>query len=173
VFGTPNDSATWAGTAHKALNSDSLGGSAAAAYVQLIGDGTDSLGNYLVVEAVRFRAGGALLTGVDSLTDGTNIAVDGSKGPFKTVTLGGNRAISNPTNVVIGMVYTFEIIQDATGGRTLTWGASYCWTGAALGGVAPTLTSTGKHKDLVVFTGTPGNTLSVISFAPDVMPIQP
>jgi hypothetical protein len=63
----------------------------------------------------------ALKTAVVALVDGANIATDASKGNTFTVTLGGNRNLSAPTNPVDGQKITYRITQDATGGRTLSF----------------------------------------------------
>ncbi|MBS1983120.1 MAG: hypothetical protein JST16_03015 [Bdellovibrionales bacterium] len=63
--------------------------------------------------------------GFSNLTDAATISVGGSLGRIYKVTLGGNRTMGNPTNLVTGRMYTFVVGQDATGGRALTWGSSY------------------------------------------------
>ncbi len=55
-----------------------------------------------------------------SLTDAATIAVDASLGNRFRVTLGGNRTLGNPSNPSDGQQLIFELIQDATGGRTLS-----------------------------------------------------
>lgn len=62
------------------------------------------------------------------------------------VTLGGNRTFA-VSNVSIGQYFAIDIIQDATGSRTVTWFSTIKWAG----GTAPTLTTTGGKKDKVVF----------------------
>src|SRR5437667_812466 len=59
------------------------------------------------------------------LTDAPIIAVDASKSNYYTVTLAGNRVMGLPTNPINGQRMQFEIIQDGTGGRTLTWNAVF------------------------------------------------
>lgn len=59
------------------------------------------------------------------LVDGTNIAVDMSAGYNFSVTLAGNRTLSNPTNPKIGQSGIFVVTQDAVGGRTLAFGGNY------------------------------------------------
>ena len=63
------------------------------------------------------------------------------------VTLAGTTTISNPTNMVAGGTYVLFLTQDATGSRTVTWGANYRWSGAT----APTLTTTANATDIVTF----------------------
>lgn len=53
------------------------------------------------------------------LTDAATIATDVSIGSLFRVTLGGNRTLGNPTNPVDGQRVMWELIQDATGSRTL------------------------------------------------------
>src|SRR6185437_5822635 len=45
-------------------------------------------------------------------------------GAFK-ITLTGNVTSSTATNLVVGVLYTFIIKQDATGGRTFVWPTSF------------------------------------------------
>jgi hypothetical protein len=63
--------------------------------------------------------------GLVTLTDAASIIVDGSLGAVYKVTLGGNRTLANPTNLVPGAIYSFMFTQDATGSRSLTFGSSY------------------------------------------------
>lgn len=50
--------------------------------------------------------------------------------PDARVTLVGNRTLSAPTNATVGARGQFRVLQDATGGRTLTWAAEYLFSGA-------------------------------------------
>ena len=81
-----------------------------------------------------------------TLTDGTTISWDTSLGRNATVTLGGNRAIANATNLKIG-TYILVVKQDGSGSRTLTWGGVYKWPA----GVAPTLTTNANATDIMTF----------------------
>jgi len=51
------------------------------------------------------------------------------------------------SNVSVGQIFSIEIIQDSTGGRTVTWFSTIRW----VSGSAPTLTATGSKKDCFVF----------------------
>jgi hypothetical protein len=86
---------------------------------------------------------GAQGTAEVQLTDGTNIAVDGRLSNAFRVTLGGNRTLDNATNIVAGFTYTFRIIQDATGSRTLAYGSAYKFPG----GTDPTLSTVANAID--------------------------
>jgi len=60
-----------------------------------------------------------------TLTDGTNIAWAVGSAQAATVTLGGNRTLSNATGVVAGGNYLLRVVQDGSGGRTLAYGTNY------------------------------------------------
>lgn len=55
-----------------------------------------------------------------ALTDAATVATDASLGNSFRVTLAGNRTLGNPTNPTDGQRAIWEIIQDATGSRTIT-----------------------------------------------------
>lgn len=54
-----------------------------------------------------------------TLTDGATVAWNAALGEIATITLGGNRTMSAPTNLKLGS-YALHVKQDATGSRTLT-----------------------------------------------------
>ena len=80
-----------------------------------------------------------------TLTDGATIAWDMAAGFNAKVTLGGNRTLGTPTNPHLGLTYVLEVIQDATGSRTMTWPASFNWGSAG----APTLSTAAGKVDIV------------------------
>lgn len=82
-----------------------------------------------------------------TLTDAATISWNASANQVTKVTLGGNRTMGAPTNLVAGAFYSLMIIQDATGSRTLAWNSVFKFTS----GVAPTLTTTANAKDLITF----------------------
>jgi hypothetical protein len=86
---------------------------------------------------------------VVTLTDAATIAVDLSLGNNFTVTLGGNRTLGAPTNVVAGQSGMIEVVQDGTGTRTLsiTSGNNYLTSG----GVAITLSTAAGSKDYLPY----------------------
>jgi hypothetical protein len=83
-----------------------------------------------------------------SLTDAATITVDMSTFINATVTLAGNRALGNPTNTKNGQSGVIEIVQDATGSRTLSYGANWEFAG----GTAPTLSTTANASDALYYT---------------------
>jgi len=97
-----------------------------------------------------------------TLTDGSTIAWDFNSGQDASVTLGGNRTLSNPTNKKRGY-FTLTVIQDGTGGRTLAYGTDY----KRPGGVSPTLTSTANAKDRITFY-CDGTNVEIINFVASI-----
>ena len=82
-----------------------------------------------------------------TLTDGATINWDMSDESVCKVTLGGNRTLAAPSNGSTGQFASILVIQDGTGGRTITWNAVYEFASDT----APTLTATASLGDLFVF----------------------
>ena len=85
--------------------------------------------------------------GLATLTDASSISWDLSSNQVAQVTLGGGRALANPTNKVAGATYVLLVKQDGTGGRTLSFGSDYKFPG----GVAPTLSTGSNDIDIIAF----------------------
>jgi hypothetical protein len=90
---------------------------------------------------------GAQIGNITTLTDGATITPDFAVNNSFTVTLGGNRTLANPTNLVAGQSGVIIINQDGTGGRTLAYGSNYDFGG----GTAPTLTTTANAQDMIAY----------------------
>lgn len=87
---------------------------------------------------------------VVTLTDAATILVNAQLGNEMRVTLGGNRTMGAPTNATDGETITFELVQDATGTRTITWASGT--SGYSFGsGSAPTLSTAAHAVDFVAF----------------------
>ena len=82
-----------------------------------------------------------------TLTDGSTINWNMSTQSVCKVTLAGNRTMAAPSNSSTGQFASIVVIQDGTGGRTLTWNAVYEFASDT----APTLTATANLGDLFVF----------------------
>jgi hypothetical protein len=82
-----------------------------------------------------------------TLTDTATIATDLSLGNQFQVTLGGNRTLGAPTNVVAGQSGVIRVVQDGSGGRTLAYNSVFKFPG----GTAPTLTTTANAVDLLAY----------------------
>jgi len=105
----------------------------------------DDSGNVTV--AANLSVSGQEYSPTVTLTDGASIAWDLDSGNVAKVILEGNRTLANPTNMQDGGVYILRVIQDATGTRTLAYGANYKWSG----GTVPTLTTAGDSVDILTF----------------------
>ena len=69
---------------------------------------------------------GATVVKQQALTvTGGNAAWDMSRGPNASVALTGATALTNPTNQTVGAQGVLTTVEDATGGRTLSFGTSY------------------------------------------------
>ena len=82
-----------------------------------------------------------------TLTDAASIAWDASTNQVASVTLGGNRTLAAPSNLVDGATYLLRVIQDGTGSRTLVYNAVFKWPG----GTAPTLSTGAADVDILTF----------------------
>lgn len=67
-------------------------------------------------------------------------------GKLAFVTLTGNTTLNLPTNRQAG-TYVLVAVQDAVGGRVLSWAAGYKWPG----GTAPTLVTTANAVNIITF----------------------
>lgn len=81
-----------------------------------------------------------------TLTDAATIATNASLGNSFRVTLGGNRTLGNPTNPTDGQRIIWELIQDATGSRTITLGSAFA-LGTDISSI--TLTTTASKRDFL------------------------
>lgn len=71
-----------------------------------------------------------------TLTDAATINTDAALGNVFLVTLAGNRTLANPTNLVAGQSLVWHIHQDATGGRTLSFGTLFKFQGGVVPAIA-------------------------------------
>lgn len=91
-----------------------------------------------------------------TLTDAGTISWNcDTQGQVAKVTLGGNRTMDAPTNVVEGTVYLLRVTQDATGNRTLGYNAAFKFGTAG----APTVTPGANKVSILGFIGGGGNTM--------------
>jgi hypothetical protein len=84
---------------------------------------------------------------ISALTDGATITPDFAVANNFSVTLGGNRTLANPSNIVAGQSGVIIINQDGTGSRTLAYGSNFDFGGAT----APTLTTTANAQDMIAY----------------------
>jgi hypothetical protein len=84
---------------------------------------------YAILTAVRLsgaRVVGRLSTAVLALTDAAPTTLDATTGNDYTWTMGASRTLAM-TGATAGQTISIEIKQDATGGRVVTWPASFTW----------------------------------------------
>lgn len=81
-----------------------------------------------------------------TLSDGATISTDASLGIHFRVTLGGNRTLANPTGATDGQRITWEIIQDGTGSRTLSYDTKFTF-GTDV--TSPVLSTTAAKRDFI------------------------
>lgn len=82
---------------------------------------------------------------ITALSDGATITPDLADSNNFSVTLGGNRTLANPSNIVAGQSGSFFITQDGTGSRTLAYGSYYDFAG----NTAPTLSTAANSVDRI------------------------
>lgn len=102
--------------------------------------------------AVLHLAGAETATGakrgaVTALTDGVTITPDFAVTNNYSLTIGGNRTLANPSNLVAGQSGVIVITQDGTGSRTLAYGSYWKFSN----GTAPTLTTTASAVDVLAY----------------------
>ena len=85
---------------------------------------------------------------VVALTDAANVATDSSIGGIFDITLGGNRTFTDPAGGYDGQKIIYRIRQDATGGRTITWGAVFRFSTDL---PQPVLSTVGNALDYIGF----------------------
>lgn len=100
-----------------------------------------------------------------TLADNATITWDCDvNGQIVEVTLGGNRTIAAPTNVNPRTAYCLIVVQDGTGGRSLTWNSAYKFAN----GATPVVSSAPGAIDYFTFIGRAGNILHCTGKAQDV-----
>lgn len=96
-----------------------------------------------------------------ALTDGASIAWDVATAQNASVTLGGNRTMAAPSNLVDGGTYTLRVTQDGSGTRTLAYNAVFKWPG----GSAPVLSTAIGAIDILTFISNGTNLYGTIQKA--------
>ena len=81
-----------------------------------------------------------------TLTDAATVTIDGDTGINFNLVLGGNRTLANPINMKPGQSGRIRIRQDATGGRTLAFGANWLFAGGD-----PTLSTAANAIDAIAY----------------------
>ena len=108
--------------------------------------------------------GGAQSVTPSTLTDGATVTPNAALSNNFRWVIGGNRTLANPTNPSDGQVINIKIKQDATGGRTITWGSAYKFPN----GAAPALSSAANAVDVLTGWYDGADSIWICSVSPDV-----
>lgn len=82
-----------------------------------------------------------------ALTDAATIVSNFALSNNFSVTLGGNRVLANPSNVLAGQAGQIVVTQDGAGSRLLTYGSDWKFPG----GVAPILSTAAGSIDILSY----------------------
>jgi len=104
---------------------------------------TANLGHAILADAQTFT--GAQRGEITALTDASSIATNLALSNNFAITLGGNRTLANPTNIVAGQSGSIFITQDGTGSRTLAYGSYFKF----VAGTAPVLSTAASSVDRI------------------------
>ena len=96
---------------------------------------TANLGHAVLADAQTFT--GAQRGEITALTDASSIATNMALSNNFSSQLGGNRTLSNPSNITSGQSGSLFITQDSSGSRTLAYGSYFKF----VGGLAPVLST--------------------------------
>ena len=108
--------------------------------------------------------GAAFSTPPSTLTDASTISLNAALSDYFRVTIGGSRTLANPTNPSDGQAICIEIIQDATGSRTLAYGTAYSFPSSI--GTPVLSTSAGFHDFLAFRYDAGSSTWYCVGFVP-------
>jgi len=93
-----------------------------------------------------------------TLTDAASIVPSFDAGNTFVVTLGGNRTLAAPTSANIGQSGSIRVIQDATGGRTLSYNSAYQF----VSGSAPVMYTSAGAQSILVFSCRSATTIDAV-----------
>lgn len=113
-----------------------------------VGNAASALSNLGAMPTAGGTFTGAVMSATVALADAATIAVNAALGNIFTVTLGGNRTLGTPTNPAAHQIIMFEVTQDGTGSRTLSYSAIYEFSAGA---PAPILSSAAGTTDYLLF----------------------
>lgn len=118
-----------------------------------------------LIQAWLLKSGGTMTGNLKTLT-ATETLVAANSGAAYAINLATSNVFeitmtdnctftfTNPAATGTAHSFTLKLIQDATGSRLATWPASVKWPAA----IAPTLTTTAAHIDILTFLTTDGGT---------------
>ena len=116
----------------------------ASRYPLIVDSGAGQIKEIAASDHIVFDSAAGSIT---ALTDAATISINFASSNNFSVTLGGNRTLGNPSNVVAGQSGFIAVTQDGTGSRTLSYSSN--WDFAQ--GSAPTLTTTAGAIDVIAY----------------------
>ena len=119
-------------------------------------------GGAVITSAATFT-GSVLVSGpvnvnTVTLTDAASITSSFDAGNTFVVTLGGNRTLAAPTSANIGQSGSIRVIQDATGGRTLSYNSAWQF----VSGSAPTMDTSAGAQSILVYSVRSATTIDAV-----------
>jgi len=106
---------------------------------------------------------GAVAGNVVTVTDGPTPTLNAGLANHFRWTLGANRTVPLPSGGFDGQLVLLDLIQDGTGGRTVTWAGGYDFGAASL----PVLSTAAHAEDTVgLQCNTPAGGWKVLAFGP-------
>lgn len=132
----------------KLLSTPSSIGNPLQVHVKIFEDNAQQDDNFLLNRGNHssFQEKASVDDPVLTLTDGATINTSAAVFNRFQVTLGGDRALANPTNVRDGHIYTWMIKQDGTGNRLLSMPSKFLF-GTDIPSI--TLTTTANKTDII------------------------
>jgi hypothetical protein len=109
-------------------------------------------------DAAMIKVSSAVKSFITTLTDAASITSDADTGNIFLVTLGGNRTLADPSNMDAGQSGHYYLIQDATGGRTVSFNSVFKFAG----GTVPNATSTAGATDILFYTARSATTIDAV-----------
>lgn len=116
------------------------------AYVEVISDGS----NWLVVDSNTGQFPAGFTSAPVAITWASTITPNAAAGNTFRCTLAGATTIAAPTNPIDGQTITFELTQDGTGSRTVSWNSAYFFTGTDITGT-PAVSTAVNTTDFFTF----------------------
>ncbi len=109
-------------------------------------------------DAAMIKVSSAVKSFITTLTDAASVVSDANDGNIFLVTLGGNRTLAAPSNMGAGQTGHYYLIQDATGGRTVSFNSVFKFSG----GTVPTATSASGSCDILFYTARSATTIDAV-----------
>jgi hypothetical protein len=116
--------------------------------INLAWDGTNWHEVSRALSTASYVLQSSLPLGVVALTYGSTISANAALGNAFTVTLTGNATMANPTNPIAGQKIVYELTQDSTGSRVITWGSAFLFSNDT---PQPVLSTTPNLIDYIAF----------------------